>query len=92
MGTGAASSILVADGVISVPSLRPLLAGFRAAKAARRSIRQNQLRSIGYNIGAVSVAAAGWVNPLVAAILMPLSSGMVIWGASRVDRAVERGE
>jgi len=88
MGTGAASSILVADGVISVPSLRPLLAGFSAANAAKRSIRQNQLRSIVYNLGAVTVAAAGLVNPLVAAILMPLSSGMVILGASRVERAV----
>jgi len=92
MGTGAASSILVADGVISVPSLRPLLAGFRAAQAARRSIRQNQRRSIGYNIVAVTVAASGFVNPLVAAILMPLSSGMVIWGASRVEGAVQRAD
>lgn len=92
MGTGAAASILVADGVISVPSLEPLLAGFRAAKAARHSIRQNQIRSIGYNIAAVTAAAAGLVNPLVAAVLMPLSSGMVIWGASRVEQAVRRGE
>jgi heavy metal-(Cd/Co/Hg/Pb/Zn)-translocating P-type ATPase len=91
MGTGAASSILVADGVISVPSLRPLEAGFRAAAAAKRSIRQNQVRSIVYNIGAVAVAAAGLVNPLVAAILMPLSSGMVIWGASRVSEGRLRG-
>jgi cation transport ATPase len=88
MGTGAASSILVADGVISVPSLQPLVAGFKAGSAAGRSIRQNQVRSIGYNIVAVIVAAMGWVNPLVAAILMPLSSGMVIWGASRVERAL----
>jgi cation transport ATPase len=92
MGTGAASSILVADGVISVPSLRPILAGFRAAGAAAESIRKNQVRSIGYNIAAVSFAAAGMVNPLIAAILMPLSSGMVIWGASRVEKAVEAGE
>ncbi len=92
MGTGAASSILVADGVISVPSLKPILAGFRAAEAAADSIRKNQVRSIGYNIAAVSFAAAGFVNPLIAAILMPLSSGMVIWGASRVEKAVERGE
>jgi Cu+-exporting ATPase len=91
MGTGAASSILVADGVISVPSLQPLLAGFRAGRAAQRSIRQNQIRSIGYNIVAVTVAAAGLVNPLVAALLMPLSSGMVIWGASRVEKYVSRG-
>jgi len=88
MGTGAASSILVADGVISVPSLRPIVDGFRAAEAVANSIRKNQLRSIGYNVVAVAVAAAGWVNPLVAAVLMPLSSGMVIWGASRVEKAV----
>ena len=79
---------LVADGVISVPSLQPLAAGFRASAAALRSIRQNQRRSIGYNALAVMVAAAGLVNPLVAAVLMPLSSGMVIWGASRVERSV----
>ena len=66
------SSILVADGVISVPSLQPLMAGFRAAEAAAASIRKNQIRSIGYNIAAVAAAAAGFVNPLVAAVLMPL--------------------
>jgi len=92
MGTGAASSILLADGVISLPSLMPLLAGFRAGKAARRSVRQNQLRSIGYNIVAVTLAAAGVVNPLVAAVLMPISSGYVIWGAYRVEHSVRRGE
>ena len=31
-------------------------------------------------------------TPLVAAVLMPISSGFVIWGASRVERAVRRGE
>ena len=92
MGTGAASSILVADGVISVPSLRPIMAGFRAAEAASASIRKNQVRSIGYNVAAVTLAAAGLVNPLIAAVLMPLSSGMVIWSASLVEKAVRRGE
>jgi len=89
MGTGAASSILVADGVISLPSLHPILAGFKAAEAAAASIRKNQARSIGYNVAAVALAASGLVNPLVAAVLMPLSSGMVLWGASRVERAVD---
>jgi cation transport ATPase len=68
------------------------MAGFRASEAAATSIRKNQLRSIVYNVGAVSVAAAGLVNPLIAAILMPLSSGMVIWGASRVEKTVETGD
>ncbi len=92
MGTGAASSVLVADGVISVPSVAPLAVGIRAARAARRAVRSNQLRSIGYNAVAVTAAALGYVNPLVAAVLMPLSSAFVIWGASRVERSVRGGE
>ncbi len=80
MGTGAASSVLVADGVISTWSLKPLVEGFRAASACERAIRWNQRRSIAYNIVAVGAAAAGFINPLVAAVLMPASSAMVIWG------------
>ncbi len=90
MGTGAASTMLVADGVISQRSLFPLEAGIRAARACRRAIRQNQIRSVGYNVAAVTAAAAGLVDPLVAAVLMPLSSLMVIWGASRVEASVRR--
>lgn len=92
MSSGAASSVLVADGIVSSGSLRPVVAGIRAARAAARAIRASQRRSIGYNILAVGAAAAGWVNPLVAAVLMPLSSGMVIWSAARVEHAVRREE
>ncbi len=92
MGHGAASSVLVADGVIAGDALGPLVAGFRAARACRAAIRSNQRRSLAYNALAVTAAALGWVNPLVAAVLMPLSSGMVIWGASRVEARVRRGE
>jgi cation-transporting P-type ATPase A/B len=88
MGTGAASSVLVADGVISTWSLKPLVSGFQAASACERAIRWNQRRSIAYNIVAVSAAAAGWINPLVAAILMPASSAMVIWGSSRIEASM----
>jgi P-type Cu2+ transporter len=90
MGSGAAATVLVADGVVAGPGIEPLLAGRRAANAARRAIRTNQRRSIVYNITAVAAAAAGLVNPLVAAVLMPLSSGMVIWGALGVERAMRR--
>ncbi len=88
MGTGAASSVLVADGVVASGSLHALAAGVHAARASRRSVRVNQLRSIVYNATAVAAAAAGLVNPLVAAVLMPLSSAAVIWGASRVETRV----
>ena len=92
MGSGAASSVLVADGVIARPSLEPILAARRAARACRQVIRSNQRRSLTYNVVAVSAAAAGFVNPLVAALLMPLSSGLVIWGALQVERIVRAGD
>jgi P-type Cu2+ transporter len=92
MASGAASSVLVADGVISARTLAPILAGFRAARACRAIIRSNLRRSLVYNVAAVAAAAAGLVNPLVAAVLMPLSSGLVIWGAFRVERLVRAEE
>ncbi|HYD51501.1 MAG TPA: cation-translocating P-type ATPase [Gemmatimonadaceae bacterium] len=91
MGTGAASSVLVADAVVSTASLSPLLAARRAARAARRTIGATQRQSLVYNVLFVLAAAAGLVNPLVAAILMPLSSAAVVWRASRVE-ALVRGE
>jgi Cu+-exporting ATPase len=92
MGSGAASSILTADGVLVAGSLLPLATGIHASRACLKAIRGNQIRSLVYNVTAVTAAAAGWVNPLVAAVLMPLSSALVVWGASRVEAAVRRAE
>ncbi len=92
MGTGAASSILMADGVLAAGSLLPLSTGVVVSRAAERAIFWNQLRSVMYNVTAVTAAAAGFVNPLVAAVLMPLSSALVVWGASRVEATVRRRE
>jgi Cu2+-exporting ATPase len=92
MGTGAASSILTADGVLASGSIAPLATGIVASRACRRAIQRNQVRSIVYNVSAVSAAAAGLVNPLVAAVLMPLSSAVVMWGSSRVEAWVARTE
>ena len=70
----------------------PVIAGIRAARAAERVIHSSQRRSIIYNVLAVAAAAAGLVNPLVAAILMPLSSSIVIWNAARVERIIQAEE
>lgn len=85
MGTGVASTVTVADAVVARDGLGPVAAGLRAAAAARRAVRANARRSLVYNALAVSAAVAGFVNPLVAAVLMPLSSAMVAWGAARVE-------
>jgi P-type E1-E2 ATPase len=88
MGTGAASSLLAADGIVSAGVLAPIAAGIRAGRAAERTMRSSQHASLIYNVLAVGAAAAGLVNPLVAAILMPLSSALVAWNAMRVERLV----
>jgi Cu2+-exporting ATPase len=92
MGSGAASSILTADGVLAAGSIGPLVTGIQASRAGLAAIRANQVRSVVYNVLAVGAAAAGLVNPLVAAVLMPLSSAMVVWGSSRVEARVRRAE
>jgi Cu2+-exporting ATPase len=86
MATGSASSVLVADGIVSTDSLAPLAAGIRAARIVNRLVRESQNVSVLYNALAVAAAVAGLVNPLVAAVLMPLSSSVVIWNAARVER------
>lgn len=92
MGAGAASSVQVADAVVAAERLGPLAAGLSAARAARSAVRRNLRRAIFYNIVAVAAATLGWVDPLVAAVLMPLSSGTVILGALAVERRVARAE
>lgn len=92
MAGGVASSVLVADGIVATGSLKPLAEGVRAARLAQRAARRSQMQSIGYNLIAVLAAAAGWVNPLVAALLMPLSSVTVIWNAAVIERAMKRSQ
>lgn len=92
MGAGATSSILAADAVIAVESIEPLAAAVRVSRECRRAVRRSQIRSIAYNVGAVGAAAAGLVNPLVAALLMPLSSGAVLFEAWQIEGRVRRGE
>ena len=92
MATGAASSVLVADGIVSTGALGPVVAGIRAGRAARCMVRSSLRQAIVYNVVSVGAAALGFVNPLVAAILMPISSTLVIWNATRVERLVRQGD
>lgn len=92
MGSGAAASVLAADAVLLHGSVEPLSAAIRIGRICRRVVRANQIRSIAYNVAAVAAAAAGFVNPLVAAIIMPLSSLSVVLSAQRVESMAARSE
>jgi cation transport ATPase len=57
-----------------------LIAG---AQHAMRVVRRNLVLSLAYNVVGVSLAMGGMLNPLIAAILMPLSSITVIVSSYR---------
>ncbi len=90
MRSGAGSDLGVADGVLAQAGLAPLPRAVVGARATVRAIRANLRRSLVYNALAVTAAAAGWINPLVAAVLMPLSSALVVYGARGVERELRR--
>lgn len=75
---GAAASLRAADVYIAQNVVQGLREVFAGSDAVVRAIRRNLWLSVLYNSGGAMAAMAGWINPLVAAILMPLSSLSVI--------------
>jgi cation transport ATPase len=72
------ATIVAADIVLTREGLRPLLEILDGARRLRGVIRRNIAFSLVYNIGASSLALAGIVGPLLAAVLMPVSSLTVV--------------
>lgn len=57
----------------------------RLARRTVSTIRRNLFWSFGYNAIGVVLAAAGWLNPIIAALLMVLSSSVVVRQSSRLE-------
>ncbi len=75
-GTGA--SIAAADVVFTREGVAPLVEILEGARRLRGVVRRNLGFSLLYNAGAASLAVAGLVGPLLAAVLMPVSSLTVV--------------
>jgi Cu2+-exporting ATPase len=76
---GAEASLAAADVYVARPGLMPLAELFATSRHAMHVIRRNLLVSLGYNILAGTLAAAGVMTPLLAAIIMPVSSATVLF-------------
>lgn len=86
-GTGA--TIVAADVVFTRAGVRPLLDLFDGAQRVRSVIGRNVTFSLLYNLSASSLAIAGAIGPLFAAVLMPASS-MVVVLSSALTRTFAR--
>jgi Cu2+-exporting ATPase len=90
---GAEVSLSAADVYITRPGLGPVVDLLTISRRTMSTIRRNFTVSLGYNITAVGLAAAGVITPLLAAILMPISSLTVLTLATwslRTSRALPR--
>lgn len=80
---GAEASLAAADVFSSKPGVRPVLQLIDGAQRTLRVIRRNLAFSLSYNVVATTLAVSGLINPLIAAILMPLSSLTVVTNSFR---------
>jgi Cu2+-exporting ATPase len=82
--TAADISQTAADIVFRGENLGAVIEAIQIARASKQRMTENLGLAIGYNIIAVPIAIAGWVNPLIAAIAMSGSSVIVVLNALRL--------
>jgi Cu2+-exporting ATPase len=80
---GAEAALAAADVYLARPGLGPVVELLEGARSTLGVIRRNLLFSLAYNVVAVSFAITGNMSPLLAAILMPLSSMTVVLSSYR---------
>jgi P-type Cu2+ transporter len=75
---GAEASLAAADVYIATPGLAPVASVIDDSRRMMRLIRRNLVITVAYNVLAGSLAAAGLMHPMWAAIIMPASSATVL--------------
>lgn len=75
---GAEASLLASDVYLTDQSLMRITELIDGCEKAVRTIRRCILISLGYNLSAGGLALAGLIHPLVAAVLMPISSLTIV--------------
>jgi Cu2+-exporting ATPase len=85
---GAEAALAAADVYLGAPGLEPLVRLLDGADRTLGVIRRNLVFSLAYNAVAVTLAIAGFMHPLVAAILMPASSITVVVSSYRAKTFV----
>ena len=88
MAVGSGTDVAIEAGDLVLVSGDPQLAAtaLRLAKSTFRTIKQNLGWAFGYNVAAIPLAAAGLLNPMIAAAAMAFSSVSVVTNSLRLRR------
>ncbi len=86
LGGGSDAAIAASDLTLVRGDLRRAADAIRLARATLRTIQGNLGWAFGYNIAALPLAMAGYLNPMVAGAAMALSSLFVVGNSLRLVR------
>jgi P-type Cu+ transporter len=86
LGTGTDVAISVADLILLRDDLGTVPDAIALARGTLATIRGNLAWAFGYNIAAIPLAAAGFLNPLIAGAAMAASSAFVVANSVRLRR------
>ena len=86
LGTGTDVAISAADLIVLRDDLGAVPDAIALARGTLATIRGNLAWAFGYNIAAIPLAAAGFLNPLIAGAAMAASSAFVVANSVRLRR------
>jgi heavy metal translocating P-type ATPase len=87
IGSGTDVAINAADLIVMRNDLRTVPLAIDLSRRTLRTIQGNLLWACVYNVAAIPLAALGFLNPLIAAAAMAVSSGFVVWNSARLRNA-----
>ena len=91
LGSGTDVAISAADLILLRDDLSVVPEAISLARATLAVIRRNLAWAFGYNIAAIPLAAAGFLNPLIAGAAMAASSAFVVASSVRLRRFGQHG-